>query len=303
MNNEYRFYSLNSVLNISDLISLFYLQSPRNFHVPGETHDFWELVYIDKGQMLITAGEHKYILKAGELVFHCPGEFHAVEAHENIPSNFIICAFHCGSEHMRYFEHKILFINNFERDCLYGALREVKGGFFPSLGTGQRDFRIADAPFGTAQLVKSYLEQMLITLYRQNSNLQIQQRIESYAQKNSYNELTGIVKTYLEEHVEEKLTLEQISKELNYSVSQMKKLFKAETGTSVIDYFISLKMGEAKRMIREGSESFTQISARLGYDNVHYFSRQFKQKNDITPTEYSRILDLDLSGKLHSDDV
>lgn len=288
MEKSYLFYSLNNDINITNLVSLFYEKAPRNFSVSGESHDFWEFIYIDKGQMLITAGEHKYILKTGELAFHCPCEFHAVAAHENIPSNFIICAFECKSEYMRYFEHKILFINSKARECLYTALGEAKESSYPVQGTGRHTLNFTDMPFGAAQLIRSNLEQMLIIMYRQNNDMGIKKRIESYAQKNSYKQLASNVKSYLEENICRKVAMQQISKDLNYSIPQIKKLFKAETGTSVIDYFINLKMSEAKRMIREGNENFTQIAARLGYDNVHYFSRLFKQKNDMTPTEYSR---------------
>ncbi len=53
----YRHHLFHKELAITELISLFYYKSPRNFCFAGETHDFWEFIYIDKGQMLITAGE------------------------------------------------------------------------------------------------------------------------------------------------------------------------------------------------------------------------------------------------------
>lgn len=79
-------------------------------------------------------------------------------------------------------------------------------------------------------------------------------------------------------------------KDLGYGTSQMKKLFKAETGRSIIDTFISMKMDEAQRMIHEGNLNFTQIAGQLGFDSAQYFSRLFKLKNKMTPTEYSRSM-------------
>ena len=47
-----------------------------------------------------------------------------------------------------------------------------------------------------------------------------------------------------------------------------------------------MKIEEAKRMIREGGCNMTEISDRLGYSSVHYFSRQFKKLAAMSPTAY-----------------
>ena len=48
------------------------------------------------------------------------------------------------------------------------------------------------------------------------------------------------------------------------------------------------KLQESKQMIRENNLNFTEIAAALQYSTVHHFSRQFKEKFGITPTEYAR---------------
>ena len=49
-----------------------------------------------------------------------------------------------------------------------------------------------------------------------------------------------------------------------------------------------MKLGQSKQMIREGQLNFTQIAENLQYSTVHHFSRQFKEKFGITPTEYAK---------------
>ena len=131
-NMEYYGHALENVLSITHLISLFYFRSPSNFNFAGETHDFWEFIYIDKGQMLITAGSQQYQLRAGELAFHCPGEFHAVQACSREKANFMVCAFASESACMTFFTHKILLLDAAARACLQAALREVDGSLLPS---------------------------------------------------------------------------------------------------------------------------------------------------------------------------
>ena len=69
--------------------------------------------------------------------------------------------------------------------------------------------------------------------------------------------------------------------------AQLLKLFKDENGCGVIDYFSHLKIETAKKMIREESGNFSQISDYLGYSSIHYFSRQFKKFTGMTPSEYA----------------
>jgi AraC-like DNA-binding protein len=290
MSGPYRRHRFPDALVISELISLFSFKSPKNYYFPGESHDFWEFIYADKGQLLITAGRQQYLLKAGELAFHKPDEFHAIQVPAQVQANFIVAAFVCKSAEMRVFEHRILGLAGPARDCLHAAVREARGHLLPVPGTKPDQLEIPGAPFGAAQLIRDYLEQMLIHLYRQEHRVQIQQRAASYAQKARYRELAAHVRAYLEIHVEEQLTLDHIARDLGYSVSQMKKLFKAETGDSIINTLIALKMDEARRMIEEGELSFGEIAVRLGYDNPQYFSRLFKNRHEMTPTEYSRSL-------------
>ena len=56
------------------------------------------------------------------------------------------------------------------------------------------------------------------------------------------------------------------------------------------EYIRRIKLEESKKLIREGKMNFTQIAAQLQYSTVHHFSRQFKEKFGLTPTEYARAI-------------
>ena len=93
---------------------------------------------------------------------------------------------------------------------------------------------------------------------------------------------------YLHEHYNQRITLEMLAAGQNISISQLKRIFKEHTGDSVITYLTALRIKEAKRMIQEGNLNFTQIAQTLHYSTIHHFSRQFKEKFGITPTEYAK---------------
>lgn len=73
---------------------------------------------------------------------------------------------------------------------------------------------------------------------------------------------------------------------VNIGETNFKRYFKKFTGCSVMKYFKKQKIAAAKRLIDKKALSFTEISSLLGYESVHYFSRQFKAIEGITPTEY-----------------
>ena len=77
---EYRPLSLRRVLEIRELYSVHYFEYAGSYAFPGERHDFWELLYVDKGAVSVTAGERAVQLSQGQVIFHAPGEFHALSA-------------------------------------------------------------------------------------------------------------------------------------------------------------------------------------------------------------------------------
>ena len=142
-------------------------------------------------------------------------------------------------------------------------------------------------PFGAEQMIANYLEELIIHLYRRyfenpgqfGPRRQPEVRIKSDA-------YSRIVR-YMEEHIGERLSIDTICHDTLTGRSQLQKIFREAHGCGVIDYFSSMKIETAKQLIRDNHLNFTEISDRLGYTSVHYFSRQFKKLTGMTPSEYA----------------
>ena len=93
---------LQSILNISKIVTIHYYEFDKNFIFEGESHDFWEMVYVDRGQVKIRRDNEEQILSQGEIIFHKPDEFHSIRAYNSAP-NFFVVSFVCNSPAMRYF--------------------------------------------------------------------------------------------------------------------------------------------------------------------------------------------------------
>ena len=103
MRDNFTKIDFEKVFNIDKLITIFYLEFSKDFKYDGESHDFWEMVYIDKGEMICTADKNRFVLKSGELTFHKPNEFHNLSGNKSIAPNVSIVTFETGSPEMKYF--------------------------------------------------------------------------------------------------------------------------------------------------------------------------------------------------------
>jgi len=94
------------------------------------------------------------------------------------------------------------------------------------------------------------------------------------------------IKVYIEQHYNKELTLEKLSSLFFINPSYCSYLFKEKTGTKLIDYVNSVRIGKAKEMLRRTDYKVYQIAKTLGYDNTKYFFRVFKKVTGSTPEEY-----------------
>lgn len=87
------------------------------------------------------------------------------------------------------------------------------------------------------------------------------------------------------ENFDKKLTLGMLAKEAGLSVPYFTATFKSITSVSPIDYLISVRIGKAKELLSSGSNVQT-AAERCGFSDIFYFSRQFKKRENMTPTEF-----------------
>lgn len=91
---------------------------------------------------------------------------------------------------------------------------------------------------------------------------------------------------YITENYGKDISLDDVSRYLNLSPYYFSKLFKAETGTTFVEYLTNLRMERAQELLRDESLSIKEICASVGYADPNYFSRTFKKNVGVTPTVY-----------------
>lgn len=97
---------------------------------------------------------------------------------------------------------------------------------------------------------------------------------------------------YMQEHYAQKLSLNEVA-ETNYvSPWHLSKLLKRETGENFIDILNSLRVDNAKKMLKNPALKIYEISERVGFSDIAYFSKTFKKIAGITPNEYRHSISL-----------
>ena len=77
---KYYKYKIDKTVHVSKLVTMHYFELTKDFSYPGESHDFWELHYVDKGHLFCHSGEQTYELYQGDLIFYKPMTPHRLTA-------------------------------------------------------------------------------------------------------------------------------------------------------------------------------------------------------------------------------
>lgn len=276
-------FSVDPVIQIDTLFTIYYNEFADSYHFGGEQHPFWEMVYVDKGTAVAIGGEKEYVMHQGSIIFHKPNEFHDIRADKEDPPNVIVITFSSESPAMHFFEGKQGVLPRNLRFHIREILENAKGTFILPMGV---TLRLKEHPlFGGARMVLLHLEQLLIELVRQEQKNALP-RVSVQEQ----NPTVRLCIQYLEEHIYGNITVNDVCAAANYSRTYICTLFRKVTGCSILEYYGKLKLEEAQHLIRRNIYSLSEISDLLGFNTPTYFSRFFTKACGMTPTQYRHSL-------------
>lgn len=107
---------------------------------------------------------------------------------------------------------------------------------------------------------------------------------------NHYHQKVRAMLDYIEGHLSEKLTLDAVTAASQLSVTHASRLFKTETGMSVIEYVNEKKMIKAEELMHDRTKKIKDIAAMVGINDQLYFNKVFKKYYHVSPREYRKKL-------------
>lgn len=234
---------------------------------PGSRPETPILLYAQKGALHCTVDGRKRTLQPGELLVCRAGCFVAYFSDLELTPHFLSMGFESGQT----VEVEWCAMASPREQALLDALMDE---------WEQRAPGWEDAVFGAAC-------QTLTLLDRRQDKEPLRQPT---GQEGEY-AIIRRAQMYIRDQVRKKLSVPQTARLTGVSPSYLAALFQKHLGIAPGEYIRRAKLQESRKMIREGGMTFTQIAAALEYSTVYQFSRQFKEKYSMTPTEYARSVE------------
>lgn len=91
---------------------------------------------------------------------------------------------------------------------------------------------------------------------------------------------------YIDAHIQEKIRMEDVAKHLYINEQYMMRIFKQETGKTILEYVTDRRIRMAGELLRDSQYSISYIANAVGFENVSYFTKLFRKLTDYSPREY-----------------
>ncbi len=257
-------------VRVERICTFFYHEKEQGFLFPGESHPMTELTYVDQGAMHSVVNGQDLLLKQGDLVIYGPDQWHMQYADIGVAPRYVTLSFEVSGLDLTPLLNRRFAAPQNVVKMLQSMLREQE-----RMDAYSKDILLA-------QLKMLLLLLLRDTVSPRGGKLQASNAIHAE------NEIIRQAQQYISAHIREKLSVPLVARQVDVSPSYLTALFHKNLQISPGEYIRRIKLQESKQMIRENNLNFTEIAAELQYSTVHHFSRQFKEKFGITPTEYAK---------------
>ncbi|MCH5341838.1 MAG: AraC family transcriptional regulator [Acetatifactor sp.] len=134
-------------------------------------------------------------------------------------------------------------------------------------------------------MMKAYLMQLILLVIREQCEPVEKSKGCSFESVNKKYLVEQII-NYFEDHYSEKISLDQIAENMYLSPFYISKIFKSETGETPIRHLIDIRLENAMELLEGGWQgSIQEVAARVGYDDAYHFSKLFKKRYGISPSQ------------------
>lgn len=264
------------------------------------SHDFVELVFVERGSARHLFEGESYDLNAGDVFIINPGESHTFELNPGEKLQIINCLFQphliqesilrelAGSDLMDYF-YIHPFLNPSER---FNHILRLHGGeaacILSVLETMGNELEQRSVGYQTLIRIRMIELLMLLSRYYQLNHGPA--RLTPAAQRKVLGQRIG---GYLERHYQQKITLHSLAALFNISTRQLNRIVREEFGTSVVERIHQIRIEKAKLFLTQTDEKVITVAGMVGYEDPAFFSLLFTRKVGYPPGRFRAITQCD----------
>lgn len=262
---------ISTIIRIPEILGLYSETKWPSYKFQGEKHDFFELTYVDHGHLDTTVDGKTYTLNKFELMFYGKNQYHSQQVTKSVSCSYTTILFEMDFEGESKLLNKVFKIDSHLHQLLRNLIRESK----------------SSSPFSESLMI-CHLQEIVLSVLQQEHLSNKPNNLQIVKPTAFQNDLVEQITTYIEESIYQPLTVENISQKFNLSRSTIQTLFRSNLSILPKAYILDKKLKKSKQLIREDKYTISEISAMLGFKNIHYFSRLFKQTYQIPPSEYAK---------------
>lgn len=268
----YVFTPMISRVHVEEILSAFYQVRKGGYVFPGEKHPYYELVYIDNGQLETTVEGVDYTLKKYDMMIYYPGQFHTQSTLDDQTCSYLTIIFRMDdliSEEMKNRIYKT------RKDIYQVLCRFMKA--------------VQTEDYLNHELAILYLKEIIVLLHQFDHKEEEEAGLNPLQQHYESTLLNEIL-VFIKNNVYTAFTVEDLCTKFCISRSSLQNLFRNNLDISPKQYISLTKLNQAKILIQQHSRTITEISDMLGFASIHYFSRKFKTQYGLSPTDYSKSI-------------
>ncbi|WP_195575890.1 AraC family transcriptional regulator [Paenibacillus sp. 1001270B_150601_E10] len=261
-------------------------------------HDYIQLWYVVKGEMIHKINGQSYRMMKGNLFVAPPHTVHRVDMMPGQDIDIIGCEFLPQFVDEQY-ETRSSEHQSVDAGYLAPFLNEEGEHTSTKIAlSGETELevlKLLEEMLGQFQLGKRHYELFLKANLLKVMAILIQEKQKQSGQTNEederlekFRDLMMSAIAFINEHYHEELRLERLCRKFSISKTYFCALFKRFTGQTYNDYLINLRVHKAAALLMGTDMSITDICFAVGFNDVPYFSRVFKRQTGVTPSHFKK---------------
>ena len=242
----------------------------------AHSHDFCEVVYVADGVGTITVDGISRTVRQGDIIIYNANLVHEEESSPEKP----MALYFMGLGGLRLTELPSNHLLPPGLDYVYPT------GKYAELFTACFDRMIPEfekkEPF-FAEITQNLAMTLVMYMFRiiNEQNTEASQLLQSNAS-------VRLATIYIQNHLHEAMTLEEIAKHCHMSKFYLSHQFTQVQGISLSKYILQSRITKSMQLLRETTMSVKEIAEAVGFHDVPYFCRTFKKETNLTPLQYRR---------------
>ena len=281
MDNRYIGLDVERTVKVRRLMTFFDHTYQPGYHFKGEAHNFWEFVLILDGAAGVYAGDSIFHLTKGQCVWHRPNEFHSIWTEGDLPLRLGIFSF--DGDVSAYVSGKI-FRAGTSLCSLFSELRQEADDIFLFEG-GTEPYK--DVAFSAIKPERQLALQIFVgkieALLVQSLCRELIPETRHTPSAENYLRLISVIS----QNIDKRMSIPEIAAQARMSVANAKRIFAKYAGCGISEYYNSLKIEEARRLLATGN-TVSETAELLGFESQSYFSSFFKRLTGNSPSGRSR---------------